>query len=111
MTVTSSQSMNPASVANIAVGAYLTDGTAAAVTITTGFQPRYVKVVNTNASGLVMVEWFEAQADAAGIKTASNGDRTTLTTLGITPSSSGFIIGLDTDLNVTNEQMYWLALG
>lgn len=111
MAVISTQSKNPASVVNIAVGSYLDTGTAAAFDITTGFKPRYVKVVNTNASGLVMIEWFEGMSDANAVKTASNGDRTTITTLGITPLAKGFTIGLDTDLNADNEQIEWLAIG
>lgn len=117
MTVTSTQTMQPASTANIAVGAYLTDGTAAAFTITTGFTPRYVKVVNVTAAstGLVMMEWFEPMADAYGIKTYDEGTSETgitlITTLGITPLSYGFTVGLDTDLNVTSEQLYWIAIG
>lgn len=111
MAVTSTQSKAPASVNNVAHGRYIDTGTAAAFTITCGFKPRYVRVVNHNSSGLVMIEWFEGMADAAGVKTASNGDRTELTTLGITPLSYGFTVGLDTDLNVTSEQLSWQAIG
>ena len=110
MAITSTQEY-PNGVANIATGAYITTGTAAAFTITTGFVPRYVKVVNINASGLVQIEWFNGMDDAAGIKTAANGTRSTLTTLGITPTDDGFTVGLDTDLNVTSEQLYWIAIG
>lgn len=117
MAVTSTQSMQPASVANIAVGSYLDTGTAAAISITTGFQPRYVKVVNVTAAstGLVVMEWFEGMSDANGIKTYDEGTSETgvtlITTLGITPSATGFTIGLDTDLNVTSEQLHWMAIG
>jgi hypothetical protein len=34
-----------------------------------------------------------------------------ITSLGITPDSRGFTIGLDTDLNVTSEQLHWIAIG
>lgn len=117
MAVTQSQSKVPASVPNIAVGRYLTSSTAAAITITCGFKPRYVKVVNVTAAstGLVMMEWFEGMADASGIKTNDEGTSETgitlITSLGITVSSRGFVIGLDTDLNVTNEQLSWIAIG
>lgn len=111
MAITESQSKVPASVTNIATGKYIDTGTVAAIDITCGFKPRYVKVVNTDGSGLVMIEWFEGMADDSAIKTASNGDRTTITTLGITPADNGFTIGYDTDLLYTSEQIYWLAIG
>lgn len=111
MAITSTQVKNSASVVQVVVGRYLDTGTAAAFDITTGFKPLYVKVVNHNASGLVMIEWFHGMAAAAGVKTAANGTRTELTTLGITQNANGFTVGLDTDLNVTNEQLSWLAIG
>lgn len=116
MTATESQSNN-AGVANVASGSYITDGTAAAIAITTGFQPRYVKVVNVTAAstGLVSVEWFEGMDDANAVKTEDAGSSETavtlITSLGITPNSRGFTIGLDTDLNVTSEQLHWLCIG
>lgn len=111
MAVTQSQSVQPASVVNVAHGSYLTSSTAAAVTITTGFKPRYVKVINTDGSGDVMVEWFEGMTAGYGILTGIDGARSLITSLGITVSSSGFVIGLQTDLNVINEQMHWQAIG
>lgn len=109
MAITSTQSSHQ--VRNVAVGRYLDTGTAAAFAITCGFKPRYVKVVNLNASGLVSVEWYEGMADASAVKKAAAGDMTVITTLGITVSDSGFTVGLDTDLNVTNEQLSWMAIG
>lgn len=117
MAVTESQSVQPASVTNVAVGSYLTSSTAAAITITTGFKPRYVKVVNVTAAstGLVQMEWFEGMTAANGIKTNDEGTSETgvtlITSLGITVSETGFVIGLDTDLNVINEQLHWMAIG
>lgn len=108
MTITKTQT-DDGGVVQRAVGRYLTDTTAAAITITCGFEPRYVRVINTTER--IMVEWFEGMADAAGIKTAAAGTRTLLTTLGITVSASGFIIGLDTDLNATDKQISWIAFG
>jgi hypothetical protein len=111
MAATSTQSKAPASAVNIAHGSYLQDSTAAAFKITTGFKPRYVKVVNTNGSGDVMMEWFEGMTAAYGIKTAIDGTRSMITSLGITVAADGFTVGLDTDLNVTNEQLHWQAIG
>jgi len=117
MAVTSTQSMQPASGANIAVGRYLDTGTAAAITITIGFKARYVEVWNvTGAStGLICVKWFEGMAAASAIKMEDAGTSETaltlITTLGITQLSYGFTVGLDTDLNVTSEQLSWMAMG
>lgn len=108
MGATSTQSKNPASVAQVALGRYLTDATAAAITITTGFRPRYVKVQNVAASA-VTFEWYEGMAAASAVKTAANGDKTIVATNGITVSASGFILGLDTSINIINEQLSWLA--
>lgn len=111
MTVTQSQSKVPASVCNIAHGSYLTTATATAVSITTGFKPRYVKVENFNPSGIIQVEWMEGMTGACGIKTILAGTRSRLTSNGITVADNGFTIGLDTDLNVIDEQMHWQAIG
>ena len=110
MAVTSTQSKNPASVSQQAVGRYLTSSTAAAFKITTGFLPRYVCVQNLTAStGLVKLEWYEGMADDSALKTAIDGTRSIITSLGITPAADGFTVGLDTDLNVINEQLSWFA--
>lgn len=116
MAVTSTQTKAPSSAVNVAVGRYLDTGTAAAISITCGFKPRYVKVINVTSAGegLNWVEWYEGMADASAIKVQDAGTSeagiTLITTLGITPSARGFTIGLDTDLNVTSEQLSWMAI-
>src|SRR3990167_11298029 len=110
MAITSSQSKQPASVTNVAVGRYIDTGTVAAVTFTLGFKPRWVRILNEAASSSGF-EWYEGMADASAIKRALAGDLTVVTTNGITPSASGFTIGLDTDVNVINEQLDWIAIG
>ena len=94
---------------NVATGRYLTDGTAAAFDITTGFKPRYVKVVNNTSRDEIV--WIEGMADASGNKRVAAGTGTLITTLGITPLSYGFTVGLDLDINVTSEQLSWIAIG
>jgi len=108
MAVTQSQSIQPANT-NVAVGSYITTGTAAAIAITVGFQPRYVRVVNETSGD--QEEWFEGMADAEAFKRVAAGTGTMITSLGITPSARGFTIGLDTDINVTSEQLSWMAIG
>jgi len=110
MAITSTQSQHPASVNNVAVGRYITTGTAAAFTITTGFKPRYVRVQNLAATG-ARLEWYEGMDDDSAWKTVVAGDQTLSTSLGITVSASGFTVGLDTDVNVTDEQISWMAIG
>ncbi len=108
MAVTATQSMNPGSVCNIAIGRYLTSSTAAAITITVGFKARYVKVVNITSSD--WYEWFEGMDAASAHKTVLAGTGSLITTLGVTVSDKSFVIGLDTDVNVINEQISWLAI-
>jgi hypothetical protein len=111
MAVTQSQSSHH--VRNVATGSYIESGSAAAFTITTGFKPRYVKVVNVG--GNCSEEWFEGMAAASAQKTVDSGSGTTdiskITSNGITVSDSGFTVGLDTDINVSTEQMHWIAMG
>jgi len=109
MAITQSQSKNSASVMQMVVGNYITTGTAAAITITVGFQAKYVKVVNE--TDRIEMEWYEGMADAEGIKTIANGTRSIITTHGITVAAKTFIIGLDTALNVTSKQLSWMAIG
>lgn len=112
MTITSTQSKVPASVTNIAVGRYISTGTAAAFKLTTGFKPRYVCVQNlTTSTGLVKVEWYEGMTDDTALKTAIDGTRSIISSLGITVAADGFTVGLDTDLNVISEQLSWMAIG
>jgi hypothetical protein len=111
MSITATQSTHH--IHNTAVGRYVSSSTAAAFTITTGFKPRYVKIMNVD--GLCYEEWYEGMADASAVKTVDSGSGTTdvikITSNGITVSSSGFTVGLDTDINVTNEQLSWIAMG
>lgn len=96
-------------IVRIATGRYLTDATAAAIVITCGFTPRYVKIVNQTSGD--MMEWFEGMTAAHAIKTVAAGTRSALTSLGITVADKTFTIGLDTDVNVINEQISWIAFG
>lgn len=109
MAITSTQTSHPASVSNVAVGAYITSSTAAAFTITTGFEPRYVKVVNETSGD--QIEFFEGMADSEGFKRVAAGTGAMVTSHGIIPLSYGFTVGLDTDINVINEQLSWIAIG
>jgi len=102
--------MHPASVNNVAVGRYLDDSPAAEFTITTGFKPRYVQVVNVGATGLAKLEWWEGMADGTALLTITNGTMS-ISTDGIEILSYGFTVEVNTDVNITNEQLSWIAMG
>ena len=108
MAITQTKS-NDAGVVHRALGRYIDTGTVAAFDLTTGFKPRYVRVINTTSRD--MMEWFEGMADDSAIKTVAAGTRTIITSNGITPLGNGFTVGLDTDVVVTSEQLSWLAEG
>lgn len=98
---------NPDSQSNMATGRILDTGTVAAFPVVTGFKPRRVVVMN-NTSGDIE-EWIEGMAAASAMKRVAAGTCALITTLGITVSDYGFTIGLDTDINVTSEQLTWAA--
>lgn len=93
------------------------DGTGAAITIELGWKPDHVIVQNIEATDYGRLEWFKGMTDAHAIKylTATDRDLSKITSLGITPSvgdettKAGFIIGADTDVNVSGEAITWLA--
>ncbi len=97
-------------VSRVATGRYLDTGTVAAIDIVCGFRPKYVKIQNLASTGATL-EWYEGMADASAWKSVVAGDGSLITTLGITPLIDGFTFGLDTDTNVTSEQVSWLAIG
>lgn len=100
----------------VATGTYLEDDTAAAHDVNCGFKPKWVRVVNE--TGGHTLEWNDTMADAEGLKTTEDAgtvDIAMITSNGITPlddgTTKGFRIGLDTDINVVNEQVSWIAIG
>lgn len=104
-------------------------GTGATINISLGFIPRYVKVFNYNDAGALYptVEWWEGMPAASGLKNkrqaVNEGGTATysvvnerITANGISEyagsanASKGFTIGADTDINVSGETVYYLAL-
>ena len=82
---------------------------AAAVTVTLGWQPRYVKAVNIN--DLKIYEWFEGMADAAYLLTANHADTQISVNAagGITLTSNGFTLGTDI-CDTAADVVHWLAI-
>jgi len=109
MAITSTQVKNSASVVQIAVGRYIDTGTAAAFTITIGFKPLFVEVLNCSSGD--EYKWAHGMAAASAFKRVTAGTSSIITSLGITQLSYGFTVGLDTDINVSSEQLTWVALG
>jgi len=112
MAITATQK-NPLVTSRIATGRYIIESgdTAAAIDIVLGFTPRYIKVINSAATGGYM-EFIEGMANASGFKYLSaDGAGALVTSNGITVTAEGFTIGLDTDINVKAEQLTWIALG
>lgn len=82
---------------------------AAAVTVTLGWQPRYVKAVNIN--DLKIYEWFEGMDAAAYLLTANHADTQIAvgTTNGITVSATGVTFGT-TICDTAADVVRWIAV-
>ena len=93
----------------MAVITHIDTGTVAARAFTVGFKPRYVHVFNE--TDRIEEEWFEGMADAEGLIRVAAGTGTLVTTDGITPSASGFTLGLDATVYITSKQYSILVLG
>ena len=87
------------------------DGTGSAISINCGFKPYFVQVFNIDGNCFASHCFFEA--DAAMQKTVDSGGGTTdvsyVTSGGITLTANGFSIGTDGDLNVSGEELQWVA--
>ena len=110
---------------NVIVGSVA--GTGAALNVSLGFVPSYVKVFNPNDAGSLFpsMEWFNGMATASGFKSlksvdsgaTGNASSNYVTTNGITAyagvsggAGAGFTIGADTDLNVSAETVFYIAI-
>lgn len=107
---------------NCAVGSVTATG--AAINVSVGFQPRYVKVANTAKN--VVVEYIHGIGAGKGIKdqdkAVAEGGTASYTVgpqlissngitqyAGSSTTSEGFTIGADTDLNVSGDTLYYIA--
>jgi hypothetical protein len=98
----------PRALTQLATGRYLDTGTVAAYTFTLGFKPRYIHLINNTSRDEAF--WIEGMAADSANKRVAAGTGTLITSNGITVSNTGFTFGLDTDLNVTSEQVSFVAL-
>lgn len=102
------------------------EGTGAAINVSLGFIPSYVKVFNYDDAGSIFptVEWWDGMTDGHGLKTKSIADSGAtgnlssgkITTGGISEyagadaAAKGFSIGTDADLNVSGETLFYVAV-
>ncbi|WP_395452848.1 hypothetical protein ACHMW5_02335 [Azospirillum melinis] len=102
------------------------NGTGAAINVSLGWQPDYVKLINIADAGSLdpMMEWTSDMPAAAGIKylriadnaTTANKSHAYVTTGGVsvyagsTSAGEGFTIGADTDINASGEKIVWIAM-
>lgn len=100
-------------------------GTGAAINVSLGWIPSYVKVYNNNDAGgkAPTMEWFQGMAAASGLKglkvvdSGATGDasQAKVTVNGISEyagsatAAPGFTIGADADVNAVGEVGYWVA--
>jgi hypothetical protein len=87
-------------------------GTGSVITVReVGFRPKMVKLFNI--TGNARAAWIKNMADASMQKEVDGGtgvyDISFVTSGGITPLASGFTIGTDTDLNVSDEVIRYIA--
>lgn len=106
-TSTNTQS-NANGVFNLAQGKIVTDASAAAaLTISLGFTPRYVRFVNL--TDRITDEWFDGMASASSLHTVAAGTMTLEATNGIAVSGNSFTLTATT--MVASKTFYWMAEG
>lgn len=106
MAITTNTQTNTNGVANLAFGKIVSDaGAAAALTISLGFVPRYVRFVNL--TDRITDEWFEGMASASSLHAVAAGTLTLETTNGIAVSGSSFTLTATT--MVASKTFYWEA--
>ena len=103
---TVSASSQAAGVVSFASGSFTSDNTATTVTI--GFKPRWVKVVNT--TDVIVWEKIEGMAAANSVKTVTAGTTTIDTGAAITINTDGTITLSATAVG-NAKAISWVALG
>jgi hypothetical protein len=95
-------------ITRMASGAHKDDaGSPAAISLSLGFTPRYVKMVN--ATTFQIQEWFEGLGAADAVKSANHDTAqfALITTGGITVDNG--VVTMPAPAQ--NDQIYWFALG
>lgn len=106
MAATTNTQTNSNGVAYVAIGKIVQDATtAAALTLTLGFTPRYFRLVNL--TDRITDEWFEGMASASSLHTIAAGTVTLETTNGI--AVSGVSVTFTATTMVASKTYYWVA--
>jgi phosphatidylserine synthase len=106
MALTTNTQSNSNGVVCVATGKIVTDASAAAaVTITLGFAPRFVRFVNL--TDRITEEWYEGMASASSLHAVAAGTLTLETTNGIAVSGNTFTLTATT--MVASKTFYWQA--
>lgn len=113
MAITATQAPPTVLGCQFASGAYLDTAVAADATITIGFTPRYVKVINV--TDRIAIEWWKDALSASTdtcVKTAAAGTVTLeVANKGIVVTTGAFKISSNAALAVlvSNKQLAWVA--
>lgn len=108
MAITSTQK-NFDTVPRYASGAYLDDaGSPAAFTVTLGFSPKYIRVVNLTDRD--EWEWFDGMTSGHALKRVAAGTGTAETSNCISVDTSAGTFTLGSGIVEQNKQFYWLAM-
>lgn len=96
-----------------------TTGTGAIITVSMGFQPRYIVVTNASTTNIVKAEWDTGMATWSCLKTLESATAANIisvpttscisTYAGTKSAAPGFKIGADTDLNISGDTLRWKA--
>lgn len=92
-------------VSNFASGSFTSDNTA--TTVTLGFKPRWIKVVNS--TDVIVWEKIEGMAAANSIKTVTAGTTTVDTGSAITIGDNSFVLSQTAVGN--SKAISWVAIG
>jgi hypothetical protein len=86
-------------------------GTGAVLAVTIGFKPCFIQIYNETQ--LSQAAWVEGMADDSALAVDDSGADTTnleaKSADGITPTSIGFSLGADADLNTADDVIYYVA--
>lgn len=99
--------------ANTAIKTGTVTGTGALLSVSCGFTPKRVEIINETDPGYYV--WTDTMADGEMQKTIGDGTTTFATTNGISvyagtsSAAAGFSIGADTDMNAESDVIHWTA--
>ena len=113
MAFTTNTRTNAGGVTNYSVGALVSDGTAAAFTVSLGFVPLEFKMYNITDS--ISYEWFTGMTNPGAQKQVLNGTRSLQTTEGFTigtaAAGTADVVTVPTSIMLASKSFAWTAKG